>query len=1407
MANTSSYDIVDGNRVDNPTDDTTYVFSPSALMKSFTLGGKSDGDTVAIDAASTDFRVKFKKNAMTLIGRPDTGAAGVIVKVQFDTDADGGDGKLVFLDGTIDVSFQPNVPGGLKGVWTFGGIQGAKKLNLNSADISYTIDGSHTYAQAATAANAALNSQTLDLTVNPDDIVLDAVDTVDTVRGIIDFDVTNWGYTIGEDFGFDIGGVDNSTFNLGDTITGNGNTRVELTLDTSSSFLGGEDLPWGGEDGMYIEAEYVEMSGIDELALKAGSSNGAVFFDASTYGNDISKISLTGRDGMFVDINNLQADETLDVSLQTGGGMYVSGEWNDLDFDISLNNSDDSSNSSVNLTAAAIAVVAGNNAFADLHVGQSGDTVDNITLGTLSLTAGKQGEVDAYVYATADSDGSASVGNLTVGNVSLTLAKSADDSNVTISMSADADDGSATVGNLSVGSITVNGAENTDFDTINLFQYAYADSGDATIGNRTVGDINVKLGAGDSNDGGNVISISQSATASGEGNATIGNTKIGNISITAGDEVDNVDLFIESWAYADTGNATIGDTVIGNIAMNAGKGDGSENWFSFSIMAEATVDVEGDASVGDLTIGNITQIVGDAAVDGDGNVIDDQDTKLWAYAWRNAESDKGNASVGDLTVGNVIQTAGDDQLATFEASQSADAVSGDATIGNLTVGNLTTTLGDRGEAYGWIYQWGDVDGGNLVMGDLTVGNVDMRAQVDSTVYFSVEQTGDAHSSDDTVTIGNTKVGNVNLAAGADSEVTFGLYVTAYNESDGNREDTSVGNVTVGNVAITAQNAANVGFWNDVYAGKVGNIGYGNVDVKVGENSQVDYFYISASASTGDVGNFTVGNVTVDLDNGAYLDGDASDAEEGGFDVYAYNSIGNVTIGNQTVNAATDADFGIGEDFEHHFYADNGSIGAVNLGAVALNAIGEDADIDLDTYFWAEDSIKSVKMGNVAMAASGEDADSDYEVFISSDGEIGDITVGNVSASAVGEDANGEANFYVWADNDIGNVKFGNIVVNAENEHAPDVVWGSANATVDITITGSSDIGNITVGSVTMTAVGEDADSDFDLRIGTGNGDLLENIGDITIGNLSLMASGSSADVDAQIYADSESGDIGLMKVGNIDITVANTEEAQEAATVSLTIDTYGDLTVGNISLTQGDMTDWGANDSTTFSEWNDADMYAYVELDSWNGDLVVGDITVTGGYLTSVSDDDNDNYGYLGWDVTDSDGNWLHLYADGTITVGNIDYSGYERFATIDVSEWLGAANIKASQGGSDITDNAGQNTITLGDGADTVYLLNSNGDKDVTVAANADVIIDFDAAEDLIDLEFSWDEYAEDESGSITTYGGFLAAADTADKDIYAIKVGSDIWVALDSDDDNTVDFVVKLAGLSTISESDFTS
>lgn len=168
MVNTTSYDIVDGNRFDNPTDDTTYVFTPSDTLKTFSLAGDADGDTVAISSLSSDFKVVFKKNEMTLIGLKNTPSAGVMVKVQFDNSGGVATNQIAFLDGTVDVTFTPATAGALKGAWTFGGENFGKKVNLSNENVQFAIDSSKTYTQAAFDANGVLNSESITLTTGTD---------------------------------------------------------------------------------------------------------------------------------------------------------------------------------------------------------------------------------------------------------------------------------------------------------------------------------------------------------------------------------------------------------------------------------------------------------------------------------------------------------------------------------------------------------------------------------------------------------------------------------------------------------------------------------------------------------------------------------------------------------------------------------------------------------------------------------------------------------------------------------------------------------------------------------------------------------------------------------------------------------------------------------------------------------------------------------------------------------------------------------------------------------------------------------------------------------------------------------------------------------------------------------------
>ncbi len=167
MAN--AYDIVNGNREDNPSQNTTYVFSPTMDLRAFTLGGFSDGDTVAIDASSSDFKVKLKKNVLTLIGQKNTPSSGVVVKVHLDN-SDGGSVNLAFLDGTVEAEFMPKLPGSYKGSWNFGGITQKKSFNLGSEKISFDIDPAKTYQDAYIAADRVVNAGTFVLTQATDNL-------------------------------------------------------------------------------------------------------------------------------------------------------------------------------------------------------------------------------------------------------------------------------------------------------------------------------------------------------------------------------------------------------------------------------------------------------------------------------------------------------------------------------------------------------------------------------------------------------------------------------------------------------------------------------------------------------------------------------------------------------------------------------------------------------------------------------------------------------------------------------------------------------------------------------------------------------------------------------------------------------------------------------------------------------------------------------------------------------------------------------------------------------------------------------------------------------------------------------------------------------------------------------------
>jgi Ca2+-binding RTX toxin-like protein len=151
-----------------------------------------------------------------------------------------------------------------------------------------------------------------------------------------------------------------------------------------------------------------------------------------------------------------------------------------------------------------------------------------------------------------------------------------------------------------------------------------------------------------------------------------------------------------------------------------------------------------------------------------------------------------------------------------------------------------------------------------------------------------------------------------------------------------------------------------------------------------------------------------------------------------------------------------------------------------------------------------------------------------------------------------------------------------------------------------------------------------------------------------------------------------------------------------------------------------------------------------------------------------------------------------------------VDYSGYGAAATIDVSGYAGNTTIVGSAFGDTITDNKGANTITGGAGADTFTFLDTNTGK---TATTADVITDFNnAAGDKIDLSVGVNvgNYGE---ASYADFASFVTGANAADKAVMVGLIGNDGFVAVDYDTNGTVDFMIKLTGLTSLSNIDVAS
>jgi hypothetical protein len=318
---------------------------------------------------------------------------------------------------------------------------------------------------------------------------------------------------------------------------------------------------------------------------------------------------------------------------------------------------------------------------------------------------------------------------------------------------------------------------------------------------------------------------------------------------------------------------------------------------------------------------------------------------------------------------------------------------------------------------------------------------------------------------------------------------------------------------------------------------------------------------------------------------------------------------------------------------------------------------------------------------------------------------------------------------------------------------------------------------------------------------------------VSMGDLSLdIGDLGTAVVSVDFVADS----VGTATFGDVDVAVG--DESSAVVRLAVTADDAADMTVGNITLEAEGSVDLvvthlgDANDTLTIGDVSVAvsgmDASDEVRIDvTANGDVVMGDITVSG-EGTFVLD------GLAHTATSDSNVSFLSISAGGEITLGDVDFSGYENDVTLDLS-WVdhGAAHIASGLGNDVVLGTAGANVIDAGAGVDAIDITQGGsdtvafgvGDSGTTIAT-MDVVTGFDSGTAGAGDKLSFGLAAGNagnfvtEAADFTSISEFIAnAADALNSTVryFAQDDGTNTYVAV-SYGTGEADLVIVLAGVS---------
>ncbi|HVZ44453.1 MAG TPA: hypothetical protein VHA82_11640 [Ramlibacter sp.] len=1065
--------------------------------------------------------------------------------------------------------------------------------------------------------------------------------------------------------------------------------RLEVEDVTASATIGDVTLSAGAESdlsamfsrvGGMLEVGNLTVSAGDDAFIEAGASDvgaGIVFGNVGIAAGDDAHAHfvVTGGEDVLV----------RDVYVQAGTHADLLVQFQSADGDVTLGN---------------VSVAAGGDSQAVVEAACIGG---DLAMGDFTAEAQEGSKASASILDVAGSVMGARVSAAAGGEGCATVKVRGIGEDISLG------DVSAAVGDTGAATVSVTGSNNLVLRDVTA---SAGDSGTATVtiaSDRLLGTVFAGgLGTSAGSSGNASLTLHHAAD-------NVGTLRLGDLAATAGDGGNACISVVHAATAAPTQSNTgpaAGDMSVGDLRLSVGSALDA----SHDVGAHAEILYAGKcggATLGDFMVGNIDASAGDGFLSG---------THEGHAGVRILAAAAAHASVGDVTFGHVHIEAGD--FADIQAMLLGVALGEDSAIGDFTLGDSAIS---GGEGASILYRAGQAATNGAEVGSFTAGDLQLFARQDSSVLAVIEQ-GIPGCAAALHSIGDFRVGDVESIQGDNSHVRIEVLSLARFDGEAGAldGDFSVGDVSVAVSATTSQDlsgrsgiALTIGREHlGAGRGTGGAFDVGNVNLSAGERGSIA-LAITDQGSWERMGDVAIGTLSIAAGANSTANGIVNVIDE------AAGDFGSLAIEGERLVLGDDAQGSLRVSLGHANA--KGDFGDVSLGDLSMilgasatatisfglvdytsdAALGDFAIGDVGVEL-AAGATAIVETFDLAVRAIGDVSIGDFEATLGDAGEaifhpiftpgkIGDVTLGDVHA-AVGKSGSLDYSLEFDGALGIGDLKAGDWdAVLGKNATAN--LWLGAEA-----LGAGGSVGAVSVGDVRLdfgTGANPAADPQLDgvgVRI-----EAASRIGGIGIGNISARADDGAFGLLAFQAKAEHAGD---MVLGRIDLSVADTgltsgtDHEDVGSTLALFVtnsgDAHDDVLVGDISL---DVAGTAPSDEI------------HVTLHSLHGNVAMGNLAVSGKGLFSFAADAD----------LDDNTSFLNVFAGGgKVTIGDVDFSGYEGNANLDLS-WTtaGAAHITGGAGNDTILGNAGANVIAGGKGVDTIDI--GQGGDDTVLFAKGD--------------------------------------------------------------------------------------